>query len=223
MPAFNYQPPGVIIPNWVVDFESFTRWTESVGFPDSGRVTYVEESIWMDFSQEDLFTHNRLKLCVASVLGALVTKSESGYVFGRRARVEHSTSKLSIEPDLIFVSFDALRAGRVVLSEGRAERLVCEPGNPEVIVEIVSVASERLDTLVLRKAYCDAGISEFWLIDGRGSELSFDILRHGSEGYSESRKQRGGWVRSAVFGKSFRITQLTDPLGHPQFTLEHRD
>ena len=29
-----------------------------------------------------------------------------------------------------------------------------------------------------------------------------------------------GWLMSIVLGKSFRLTQHTDPLGHPAFTLE---
>jgi hypothetical protein len=31
-----------------------------------------------------------------------------------------------------------------------------------------------------------------------------------------------GWLRSAVFGLSFRITQGVDALGLPRFRLEHR-
>ena len=36
-----------------------------------------------------------------------------------------------------------------------------------------------------------------------------------------TRKQQG-WVKSAVFGKSFRLTQGTDSFGDPQYTLEAR-
>ena len=36
---------------------------------------------------------------------------------------------------------------------------------------------------------------------------------------TETRKQ-GGWLKSVVFGKSFRLTRRTDRSGNPQFTLE---
>jgi hypothetical protein len=35
-------------------------------------------------------------------------------------------------------------------------------------------------------------------------------------------RKHGGWVKSAVFGKSFRLTEQTDPLGHPEYTLAVR-
>jgi len=35
-------------------------------------------------------------------------------------------------------------------------------------------------------------------------------------------RTQGGWAKSAVFGKSFRLTEQTDPLGHPDYTLAVR-
>jgi hypothetical protein len=33
---------------------------------------------------------------------------------------------------------------------------------------------------------------------------------------------QGGWVRSAVFGRSFRLRVATDQRGDPEFTLADR-
>ena len=33
-------------------------------------------------------------------------------------------------------------------------------------------------------------------------------------------KKQDGWVKSAAFGKSFRLTRGTDGTGNPEFTLE---
>jgi hypothetical protein len=58
-------------------------------------------------------------------------------------------------------------------------------------------------------------------VDARGEHPVLEILRSTDKGYLTSRKQ-AGWAKSAVFGKSFRLTQQTDPLGHPEYTLAVR-
>jgi Uma2 family endonuclease len=91
------------------------------------------------------------------------------------------------------------------------------------VVEVVSDSSEDKDLVKLRSDYFRAGIPEYWIVDARDGALNFDILKRGSRGYTTTRTQADGWLKSAVFGRSFRLTQATDPLGNPQFTLEHRD
>jgi Uma2 family endonuclease len=86
-----------------------------------------------------------------------------------------------------------------------------------MVMEIVSKSSEHKDFIVLRQAYWDAGIREYWLVDAR-KELRFDILRHTARGYVATPK-KNGWVKSAVFSKSFRLTASTDRQGHPVYEL----
>jgi hypothetical protein len=77
-------------------------------------------------------------------------------------------------------------------------------------------------TETLRKAYWEAGIPEYWLVDARPEPLSFEILKHASRGYSAVRKQ-AGWVKSAVFGRSFCLVRTANKLGHPEIILRVRD
>ncbi len=51
--------------------------------------------------------------------------------------------------------------------------------------------------------------------------LRFEILHHGPRGYKSTRK-KAGWLKSDVFGKSFRLMQTTSAAGHPEYTLEVR-
>ena len=74
---------------------------------------------------------------------------------------------------------------------------------------------------MLHQAYWEAGIREYWLVDARKQPLRFDILRHTPKGYVATRKQ-AGWAKSAVFGKSFRLTQETSADGHRTYTLAVR-
>jgi Uma2 family endonuclease len=78
-----------------------------------------------------------------------------------------------------------------------------------------------LEKEVLRAAYWEAGVREYWIVDARREPLEFDILRSTARGFVSSRKQQG-WIKSAVFGKSFRLRQGTNALWHPEYTLEVR-
>jgi len=105
--------------------------------------------------------------------------------------------------------------------EGAKEGYVELEGSPDMTLEVVSARLADKDTILLRDLYWKAGVREYWLVDARGKTPMFDILKHGPRGFTAVRK-RGGWLRSAVFGKEFRLVQTTDPLGHPQYTLEVR-
>ena len=75
-------------------------------------------------------------------------------------------------------------------------------GTVDMVLEVVSPGSVRKDTDTLRQAYWEAGNAEYWLVDARGDRLDFRILKHGSLGYTETRKQ-AGWLRSTVFARAF--------------------
>ena len=90
-----------------------------------------------------------------------------------------------------------------------------------MVLEIISSSSVQKDTVLLRAAYWEAEIPEYWLVDARKEPLKFDILRHTAKGYVATRKQ-DGWLKSGVFGKSFQLTQSKDALGDPEFTLAVR-
>ena len=87
-----------------------------------------------------------------------------------------------------------------------------------MVLEVVSRSSVKKDTEVLVDAYWEAGITEYWLVDARGDAIEFDILKRGPKGYIATRKQ-AGWLKSAVFGKSFKLTRANDSQGNPEFTL----
>lgn len=124
---------------------------------------------------------------------------------------------ISGKPDCVFVSDATLASDRVRLLDGADGGYVELQGSPDMVLEVVSKSSERKDTIDMRQAYWDAGIREYWLVDAR-RELRFDILRHGARGYVATPK-RDGWLKSAVFGKSFRLTAATNKQGHPEYTL----
>ncbi|HVS35512.1 MAG TPA: Uma2 family endonuclease, partial [Gemmataceae bacterium] len=128
---------------------------------------------------------------------------------------------ISGKPDATFLSNDSLDSNRVRLLEGKQGGYVELQGFPDMVLEVVSNSSTRKDLVLLRQAYWEAGIREYWLVDARREPLTFQILRRTAKGYAATRKQ-DGWLKSAVFGKAFRLSQQQDVRGHPEFTLETR-
>ena len=69
--------------------------------------------------------------------------------------------------------------------------------------------------------YWQASVREYWLVDARGDEPSFDIFRYKADGFELSRK-RHSWVRSGVLGKLFRLSVESEEFGNPDYLLESR-
>ena len=210
----------VRIPGSVVDLPSFRAWAVSEEFPASGRFAYLDGEVWVDMSPEELFTHNRVKGEVAFAILALLKRSRMGHWFHDRTLLSNAEAGLSTEPDGTFVSYDSLRDGRV--SYLKSERGLMEvEGSPDIVLEVVSPSSVRKDTVVLRRLYWLAGVGEYWLVDARGKEPRFDLLRRGRSDWAPSRR-RAGWLTSGILGKSVRLSVKPDELGYAEYTLEVR-
>jgi Uma2 family endonuclease len=104
---------------------------------------------------------------------------------------------------------------------GKREGYMELEGTPDGVLEVVSKTSERKDKVVLRELYWKAQIPEYWLVDAHSDPPQFDILRHTPTGY-EPTPSNGGWLRSEVLSKEFRLMCQVDPLGHSQFVVEVR-
>ncbi len=220
MPAVILQQGKIRIPEWVVDLTSFHRWAESDEFPEGVRIDYLDGEIWVDDSMEQVFTHNQVKTEFTIVVGGLVKQGRLGRFFADGVRVSNIDANLSAEPDGTFISKKGLRE-RVRVLEGAEGGYVRLEGSPEMVLEIVSDSSVNKDTKRLHKKYWDADVQEYWLVDVRGERRSFEIFRREDEGYVAA-KAKNGWGKSAVVGKSFRLTREDDDLGHPEFTLKVR-
>ncbi len=218
MVNFVSESARVRIPEGITTLEAFRRWAEADDFPQDGRIWYLKGEVWVDMSGEQLFTHLAVKNEFNMLIGRLVKGGRLGFYFPDGVLLSNVSADFACKPDAVFVSNDALQ-DRVRLIEGKDEGFVELEGSPDVVLEVVSTSSVQKDTVTLRRAYWEAGVREYWLADARKGSVSFEILRHGARGYAAAPK-RGGWVRSAVFGKAFRLRRQAGALGHPEYTLE---
>jgi Uma2 family endonuclease len=209
----------VRLPAWVGDLESFRRWSDDEAFPETGQISFLKGDVWIDMSKEQLFSHNQVKMAIAFVLMGLVITGRKGRYFGDGAYLSNLTADVSNQPDGCFVSTTNLQQGHVRVLEGIGRGHVELEGSPDMVLEVVSDSSVEKDTLLLRQAYAEAGIREYWLVDARQEPLVFEVLRLGRRGYLASRK-RSGWLYSSVFARWFRLTQRPGPDSFPEYTLE---
>lgn len=210
----------VQVPFWVNDLESFRRWMLSDDSPEKIPLFFLAGEVWIDMSKEQFFSHNQLKKVIFRVLSGL-EKQARGRFIPDGMLVTNEAADLSGNPDGVFVTNDSFRTGRVKLIEGKDDGFVELEGSPDMVLEVVSDSSVEKDNDVLMDLYWKAGIREYWLVDARGERIDFQLLRHTARGYVATRPS-GGWRKSAVFGKSFRLTRQRDDLGHPDFTLDVR-
>lgn len=206
------------LPVWVSTIGEFHEWLDSGDVPEKARVWFLNGEAWIDMSKEQLDSHLEVKGAITSVLWALTSSNSSGRVYPDGVLLTNRRAGISGNPDMVFVS-NRSREQRRVRRQRRAKGgYVGLIGSPDMVLEVVSDSSVVKDTETLLEAYWIAAISEYWLVDARADAIEFDILKRGPKGYIETRKQTG-WVKSSVFGKSFKLTRREDVEGDAVFTL----
>jgi Uma2 family endonuclease len=211
----------VIIPYRIQkSLAKFREWAGGNDLPEKARVFFHRGHVWVHIGKEQLYTHVLLKTEIVSVLYQLAKRNLTGDMFSDGVLLTNEMADLSGNPDAVFVSKEAIDAGRVELIEGKDGGLVELLGSPDMVLEVVSTKSVKKDNRTLFDAYHEAGIPEYWLVDARGSGVEFTIYKHAAKKYIAAKVQPGGWQKSNVFGKAFRVTRGIGATGNPAFTLE---
>jgi Uma2 family endonuclease len=213
----------VNLPAATMSLDDFRAWVLSDEFPDQIRVTYVDKEIYLDMSKEELESHAAVKLEISWVLSGLFRHTRKGKFYLDGVLVTNTAASVSNNPDAVFVSRESLELGRVRLvpKDSKQETYFEIVGTPDWVLEIVSKSSVRKDTKQLRQAYHKAGIPEYWIVDARGEELSFQILHWRKNGYI-SAPSKAGWQRSRIFDRWFRLSRTRDDMGYWEYDLEMR-
>jgi Uma2 family endonuclease len=213
-------PLFIRIPVSACTLAGFRAWTRSDDFPEQGRISFIGPEIFIDMSGERLESHVKVKGEINRVLGNLVVEADLGNFYPDGARVANEAADISNVPDAVFTSWESREADRVrPVPTAAGDDFAELEGAPDWVMEIISPSSVGKDAELLRERYHRAGIPEYWLIDARGDDIDFQILVRHPSGYDPVRR-RGGWQKSPVFGRSFRLTRRRDRVGEWQYRLE---
>lgn len=212
------------IPEFVRDLATFRQWLQSDDFPEGPSISFLEGGILVDMSYEEITTHAMVKTAIVGTLYAVVEAEDLGILIGDGARLSNIEADVSNEPDVLFVSYESIESQKATFTPRKKdpEQSVELLGTPDLVVEIVSDSSIHKDTDVLRSTYHAAGIPEYWLVDARGDQISFQILNHRQAGYSAA-PAKNGWTRSRVLDRDFRLTRKKNRVGMWSYRLEARD
>ena len=211
---------AVDVPSGVQEFDTFLRWVHSEEFPEKLKAHFINGQARVDFVEE-AFSHNAVKTALSVVLATLVRAENLGRYFSDGMRFTNDDIRFSTVPDAVFVSAASFAAGRVTFRAGQTTGAVATElvGSPDLVVEVVSPSSADWDTESMMTNYYDAGVSEYWVIDARDEDSpTFTIFRRAAKEFVAVRKSKG-WVKSPVFGKSFRLVR-TEQLGMADYVLE---
>ena len=199
-------------------FDGFRAWVGSPDAPEYAPITFVRGHVWVDLADEDLFSHNSVRVAIGSELHQLSKLNRTGHFYGRGAFWSNREADAAGNPDGLYISNASLQTRRIRrLPEGSRECDELE-GSPDMVLEVVSKSSVKKDTEILFEAYWEAGIGEYWLVDARSDAIAFDIYKRGPKGLVATRQQ-AGWLKSVAFGKAFKLTRENDDQGNPEFTL----
>jgi Uma2 family endonuclease len=214
----------LVVPPEAQTMEGFREWATADDFPEHVRVTYLQGEIIVDMSNEDMDDHVNPKGEITSVLMPLCKRLKIGKFYPDGLLLTNPDAGVSNNPDALFFSYSGLEERRVrpVPKKGAEHKHRELEGSPDWVLEIVSDSSVKKDLVRLREAYHRAGILEYWIVDARKEELSFQILLRRKTGYVAA-PIRDGWQRSKVFGRSFRLERVLDDYGLWDYTLHVRE
>jgi Uma2 family endonuclease len=208
----------IMIPGGIDSLAAYRRWAESDAYPQTGWISYLNGTIWVDPSMEEFISHNRIKQAFNGMFYTILIHDASGCWVPDRMLLVNEEANLSTEPDGLFYFWETMRSERLRLVPGKRSGYTELEGTPDTVLEIISESSKTKDMRDLRDLYWKAQIPEYWLVDARTENVRFDILRHAKDGYEESPIE-DGWVRSDLLQRCFRIERSLDPVGLAQFVV----
>jgi len=209
------------IPASARTLSGFREWAKSDELPEKLRVAFIDGEIYLDMSWEEIETHNSVKTEIIRVLSNLNVEFDQGKLCSDGVLVSNEEANVSNNPDGLFFLWESLDRGqvRLVPRKKKQGQYVEIEGTPDWLMEILSDSSVKKDTDKLRKKYHQVGVKEYWLIDARGEELSFQILHWRKTGYVVAPSHEG-WQRSRVFRRSFRLERTRDKRGLCRYRLQ---
>ncbi len=215
------------IPPGIETLDAFRRWVHSDDFPDQGRIDWVGGKLEIEIAPDSVFWHSSPKTEIGTVIAHQVRSGDLGYVFIDKTRIVMPDVDLACEPDVVFISHTSIDDARIKFVQSQSspdkDSIREIEGPPDLVVEVVSDSSVSKDTERLFGDYDEGGVDEYWLVDAREAELSFQIYSRGPARFEPAATDDNGCQRSEVFDTWYRFTRHRDRHGLWRYDLEERD
>jgi Uma2 family endonuclease len=134
--------------------------------PDRNRYEIVDGELFVTPAPRPL--HQRIVLNLSAELRQFVRKHRIGEVFVAPLDVMFASTTV-LEPDVIFVSQARLH----IIGERNLS------GPPDLVVEVLSESTAKLDREIKPKQYALYGVPEFWRVDPEGKSVEIFRLKEG--------------------------------------------
>ncbi len=203
--------PAIFVPASANTLAGFRQWALSDDFPERGKIAYVAGGLIVDISPESLENHSDIKSEISRVLLNLVRQQNLGRLHIDGALVTNQEAGISNEPDILYLSKQTLKSGRVrltpVVDNPQSSKEIV--GTVDWVLEIVSPSSIKKDKVLLREAYFKADIGEYWIVEVVDNQIEFQLLVPGEQEYVAAQPQEG-WLYSPTFDRQFRLEREKD-------------
>jgi Uma2 family endonuclease len=157
--------------------------------PEGTLAELINDQLYM--SPAPSLSHQELILELATQIKSLLKKTKNGHVFIAPVDL-FINSKNIFQPDIVFVS----AANKSMLKEDGIY------GTPDLIIEVISPGSRKLDLEKKKKAYEKAGVKEYWAVDPASrNAIGFELKK----GAFTSLKEEQGKLSSSLLKHTFKF------------------
>ena len=160
----------VIERSTILENQSYAAYVEAAASAERVRVEYIHGDIVMTPAPSIL--HQRIVANLYLLLHGVIHEKEMGIVLFAPVDVELAPEQAIVQPDVIFVAHE--RIDQIV----REEKI---QGAPDLLVEILSPSTARVDRSVKLQTYAHYGVSEYWIVNP--TDLTVEVYTHHEAGY----------------------------------------
>lgn len=144
------------------------RYEDYLRLPDDGKRYEIIKGV-LYVANAPIVEHQFTVSEVHFALKLFVRNKQLGQVFTAPLEIHLSEISRPVQPDVLFISADRLPPPGAKVFDGA----------PDLIVEVVSPSSIRLDRNIKFDAYEQAGVAEYWIIDTKTRSVEVYTLARG--------------------------------------------
>ncbi|MEK8019450.1 MAG: Uma2 family endonuclease [Candidatus Parabeggiatoa sp.] len=130
------------------------RYEDYLNLPDDGRRYDIIEGI-LYISNAPNFDHQYTVMEIAFHLKSFVNQNQLGYVLTAPFEIHLSDKTRPVQPDVFFIGAE----------RGLVRGAKYFNGPPDLVVEVLSPSTRRVDQLTKFRAYEKATVPEYWIVD----------------------------------------------------------